>query len=96
MFSGIVQCDERRVVSQFEFQLAGAAPEAAYSGMANSEEKPATPLLTMPLMLPFRDKEGVGWHVVIRYAGHERRVDGFATEGEASEWIASKFNQVDK
>lgn len=48
-------------------------------------------------MLPFRDKEGAGWHVVIRYReGHERRVDGFATEKEALDWIIANSEQVDK
>jgi hypothetical protein len=50
-----------------------------------------------PVMLPFHDKEGTGWHVVIRYhAGHERRIDGFATENEAMEWIIANSAQVDK
>ena len=61
-----------------------------------AHEKPAALPLTLPLMLPFRDKEGTGWHVTIRYLGHERYVEGFATEREALEWIASNFNQVDK
>ena len=48
--------------------------------MADSEEE--------PVMLPFRDKVGTGWHVVIRYhKGHERRIEGFTTENEALEWI---------
>ena len=56
--------------------------------MANHEE---------PVMLPFRDKEGAGWHVVIRYhAGHERRIDGFATENEALDWIVANSKQLDK
>jgi hypothetical protein len=34
-----------------------------------------------PVMLPFVDKEGAGWHVIVRYhEGHERRIDGFASE----------------
>jgi hypothetical protein len=50
-----------------------------------------------PVMLPLQDKEGTGWHVVIRYhQGHERRVDGFATETEALEWILANSTQVDK
>ena len=50
-----------------------------------------------PVMLPFQDKGGAGWHVVIRYqAGHERRIDGFATENEALEWIIANSKQVDK
>jgi hypothetical protein len=50
-----------------------------------------------PVMLPFQDKEGPGWHVVIRYhEGHERRVDGFATEKEALDWIVANATQVDQ
>ena len=50
-----------------------------------------------PVILPFQDKEGTGWHVVIRYhAGHERRIDGFATEAEAMDWIIANATQVDK
>jgi len=50
-----------------------------------------------PVMLPFQDKEGAGWHVVIRYhAGHERRIDGFATENEALDWIIANSKQIDK
>jgi hypothetical protein len=57
--------------------------------MASSSEK--------PVMLPFPDKEGTGWHVIIRYhAGHERRVDGFASEDEATEWIVANAAQVDE
>jgi len=57
--------------------------------MADTEEE--------PLMLPFQDKEGTGWHVVIRYhEGNERRIDGFATEEEALNWIIANSTQVDK
>ena len=50
-----------------------------------------------PVMLPFQDKGGTGWHVVIRYhAGHERRIDGFTTEQEALDWIIANSKQVDK
>ena len=57
--------------------------------MVDSEEK--------PVMVPLQDKEGTGWHVVIRYhAGHERRIDGFATEEEALNWIIENSEQVDK
>jgi hypothetical protein len=57
--------------------------------MADSEE--------VAVMLPFRDKEGTGWHVVIRYhQGHERRIDGFTTEKEALEWIIANSDQADK
>jgi len=57
--------------------------------MADNEEQ--------PVMLPFPDKTGTGWHVVIRYhEGHERRIDGFATEQEALDWIVSNAKEVDK
>jgi hypothetical protein len=50
-----------------------------------------------PVMLPFQDQGGSGWHVVIRYhEGHERRVDGFATEKEALDWIIANAQEVDK
>lgn len=50
-----------------------------------------------PVMLPFQDKVGTGWHVVIRYhEGHEREITGFASEQEALEWIVANANQVDK
>ncbi len=59
--------------------------------MTSSEKKPE------PVMLPFQDKEGPGWHVVIRYhTGHERRIDGFASENEALEWIVENSKQVDE
>jgi hypothetical protein len=58
-------------------------------GMAEPEEA--------PMMLPFPDQAGTGWHVVIRYhAGHERRIEGFATEQEALDWIVANAGQVDK
>jgi hypothetical protein len=50
-----------------------------------------------PVMLPFADKEDTGWHVVVRYhEGHERRIDGFATEQEAVDWIMANSKEVDK
>jgi hypothetical protein len=50
-----------------------------------------------PVMLPFQDKVGTGWHVVIRYhKGHERRIDGFASEKDALDWIIANSNQLDK
>jgi uncharacterized membrane protein YhaH (DUF805 family) len=50
-----------------------------------------------PVMLPFRDKDGTGWHVVIRYhTGHERRIDGFAAENEALDWIIANAQEIDK
>jgi uncharacterized membrane protein YhaH (DUF805 family) len=49
-----------------------------------------------PVMLPFQDKDGTGWHVVIRYhAGHERRIDGFAAENEALDWIVANAREID-
>ncbi len=57
--------------------------------MDDAEEK--------PVMMPFPDKEGTGWHVVIRYhQGHERRIEGFATENEALEWIVANSGELEK
>ena len=57
--------------------------------MADSDEQ--------PVMRPFPDKEGTGWHVIIRYReGHERLVDGFATEAEALDWIVANAEDLDK
>ena len=57
--------------------------------MANDEEE--------PVMLPFQDQVGTGWHVVIRYhEGQERRIEGFATQQEALDWIIANSMQVDK
>jgi hypothetical protein len=59
------------------------------AGMAESSEE--------PVMQPFEDKAGTGWHVVIRYhEGHERRIDGFASKSEAVDWITANSTQVDK
>jgi hypothetical protein len=50
-----------------------------------------------PVVLPFQNKDGSGWHVVIRYhQGHERRIDGFATEKEAMDWIVANANELDE
>jgi hypothetical protein len=50
-----------------------------------------------PVMLPFRDKDGPGWHVIIRYPeGHERRIDGFATEEDALAWMVENTGELDK
>ena len=50
-----------------------------------------------PVMLPFRDKDGPGWHVIIRYhAGHERRIDGFSSEEDALNWIVANTGQVEQ
>jgi hypothetical protein len=57
----------------------------------------AEPEKEEPVMLPFADKEGTGWHVIVRYhEGHERRIDGFATEQEAVDWIMANAKEVDK
>jgi hypothetical protein len=57
--------------------------------MADSDEE--------PVILPFPDKAGTGWHVVIRYhQGHERRIEGFATETEALEWIVANSKELDR
>ena len=70
----------------------GMAPAAAIAHsprMADSDE--------LPVMQPFQDKVGTGWHVVIRYReGHERRIEGFATESEAMDWITANATQVDQ
>ena len=58
------------------------------AGMAEPEQ---------PIVRPFPDTEGTGWHVIIRYhEGHERRVDGFATEAEALDWIVTNANELDQ
>ena len=58
-------------------------------GMAESRET--------PVMMPFKDQAGTGWHVIIRYhTGHERRIEGFATEDEAIQWIAENAGQLDE
>jgi hypothetical protein len=50
-----------------------------------------------PVMEPFPDKEGAGWHVIIRYPhGHERRIDGFASRSEAVDWIVDNASQLDE
>jgi len=50
-----------------------------------------------PLIMPVQDKGGTGWHVIIRYhQGHERRIDGFASEEEAVEWIVANASEVEK
>jgi len=55
--------------------------------MADPDEK--------PVMEPFPDKTGTGWHVIIRYReGHERRIEGFSTEAEAIDWIVANAAQV--
>ena len=49
----------------------------------------------MPVMEPFPNKDGTGWHVVIRYReGHERLIEGFASKEEAVDWIEANATQV--
>ena len=75
-----------------------ATPVAATTTVADEAQVAGTTgPAEAPVMLPFPDKQGTGWHVVIRYhAGHERRIEGFATENEALEWIVANSQQVDK
>ena len=70
-------------------ELGSRLRRAHSARMADAEEE--------PVMLPFQDKGGASWHVIIRYhEGHERRIDGFATEKEALDWIVASSKQVDK
>jgi hypothetical protein len=51
----------------------------------------------LPVMEPFPDKPGTGWHVIIRYHdGHERRIEGFASKDEAVDWITENATQVEE
>ena len=57
--------------------------------MADADER--------PVMEPFPDRAGTGWHVIIRYRhGHERCVEGFATKTEAVDWIIANASEVDE
>jgi hypothetical protein len=50
-----------------------------------------------PVIEPFQDKIGTGWHVIIRYdERHERRIDGFASKDEAVDWITANSGQLDE
>jgi hypothetical protein len=72
----------------------GARADPSHSAAMTAPDNDKQP---QPVMLPFRDKDGPGWHVVIRYhAGHERRIDGFGTEEEALKWIVENAEQVDE
>jgi hypothetical protein len=70
----------------------GVEPQMAkvhIADMADSGEQ--------PIMEPFQDKVGTGWHVVIRYyQGHERRIDGFGSKDDAVDWITANSGQLDK
>lgn len=71
-------------------RLASRAERGIFGRMVEPEKEE-------PVMLPFADKEGTGWHVVVRYhEGHERRIDGFVTEQEAVDWIMANAKEVDK
>jgi hypothetical protein len=62
---------------------------AIFGRMADSKEE--------PVIEPFPNKDGTGWHVVIRFhEGHERLIEGFATKAEAVDWITENSGQVDK
>jgi hypothetical protein len=75
------------LVSKAGLAVARAKVHIAY--MPDADEK--------PVMEPFPDKTGTGWHVVIRYhEGHERRIEGFSTKGEAVDWITANATQVDE
>ena len=77
-------------IRQAGFGLAASAEAGIFGRMTDPEKE-------QPVMLPFADKEGTGWHVIVRYhEGHERRIDGFATEQEALDWIIANSNEVDK
>src|SRR6202451_3289132 len=77
-------------IGQAGLGLAASAEAGIVGPMADPEKE-------QPVMLPFADKEGAGWHVIVRYhEGHERRIDGFATEQEALDWIIANAGEVDK
>jgi hypothetical protein len=63
--------------------------------MTGSKDEPESK--QEPFMLPFQNKDAPGWHVIIRYRhGHERRIDGFATEQEATDWIVANARELDQ
>jgi hypothetical protein len=47
----------------------------------------------LPVMQPFPDKEGTGWHVIRYHQDHERRVEGFSTEA-SHEMDRRKFRNL--
>jgi hypothetical protein len=76
-------------ISQAATALETCRLRAHIAAMADADE--------LPVMEPFPDKPGTGWHVIIRYhQGHERRIEGFATRDEAVEWISENATQLDK
>ena len=81
----------------FARQLKRAGAKACEADRTAHIRPMAGPEKEQPVMLPFADKEGTGWHVIVRYhEGHERRIDGFATEQEAVDWIMANSGEVDK
>jgi len=51
----------------------------------------------IPVMQAFPNKGASGWHVIIRYHhGHERRIEGFASEDEAMKWIVENSDELDE
>jgi hypothetical protein len=48
-------------------------------------------------VMPFPDKDGTGWHVIIRYhEAPERRIEGFPSKVEAVDWIEANATQVEE
>jgi hypothetical protein len=77
-------------IRQAGLGLAPSAEAGIVGHMADAEKE-------QPVMLPFADKAGTGWHVIVRYhEGHERRIDGFATEQEALDWIIANSGELNK
>jgi hypothetical protein len=63
------------------------------SDRTESDENPEP----KPIMEPFPDKTGTGWHVVIRYpAGHERLIEGFSSNDEAVDWIVDNASVLNE
>jgi hypothetical protein len=90
-----------RIATKGHIRLYGCQDLQAWTGMETWTDRVHIAYMEdsekEPVMLPFQDKAGTGWHVVIRYhAGHERRIDGFATEREALDWIIANSKELDK
>jgi hypothetical protein len=84
-----VERRQNRRAIELQAGLEAQTPQAHNACMTNSEER--------PVMEPFPDKTGTGWHVVIRYhEGHEREIEGFASKSEAVDWIIANATQVDE
>jgi hypothetical protein len=75
----------------------GETPTELETGATPGHSGAMTQSPEEPVMLPFPDKTGTGWHVVIRYHhGHERRIEGFASEQEALDWIVANAKELDQ